>query len=133
MRQFYMTYPNRIPKIVQTASGQFPVLPIVQTLSGQLQDDSGQSQPPFSLSWSHYVFLISLKEQELNFYEIEAAQQGWTLRELRRQFDAGLYERLALSRDKQAIRDLARKGQRVTKPQDLLKDPYVLEFLKLGV
>ena len=83
----------------------------------------------FSLSWSHYVFLIGLKEEERNFYEIEAAQQGWTLRELRRQFDAGLYERLALSRDKQAIRDLARQGQHVAKPQDLLKDPYVLEFL----
>ena len=86
---------------------------------------------PFSLSWSHYVFLIGLKEEERNFYEIEAAQQGWTLRELRRQFDAGLYERLALSRDKQAIRDLARQGQHVAKPQDLLKDPYVLEFLGL--
>ena len=129
MRQFYMTYPDRTPGIIQTASGQFPVLPIFQTPSGQLQDASGQSQPSFSLSWSHYVFLIGLKEQERNFYEIEAAQQGWTLRELRRQFDAGLYERLALSRDKQAIRDLARKGQRVTKPQDLLKDPYMLEFL----
>jgi predicted nuclease of restriction endonuclease-like (RecB) superfamily len=129
MRQFYMTYPDRIPKIIQTASGQFPVLPIVQTPSGQLQDASGQSQPPFSLSWSHYVFLIGLKEEERSFYEIEAAQQGWTLRELRRQFDAGLYERLALSRDKQAIRDLALQGQNVAKPQDLLKDPYVLEFL----
>ena len=129
MRQFYMTYPDRIPKIVQTASGQFPVLPIVQTLSGQLQDARSESQPPFSLSWSHYVFLIGLKEEERNFYEIEAAQQGWTLRELRRQFDAGLYERLALSRNKRAIRDLARQGQHVAKPQDLLKDPYVLEFL----
>jgi predicted nuclease of restriction endonuclease-like (RecB) superfamily len=129
MRQFYVAYPDRIPKTIQTASGQFPALPIVQTLSGQLQDASGQSQPPFSLSWSHYVFLIGLKEEERNFYEIEAAQQGWTLRELRRQFDAGLYERLALSRDKQAIRDLGRQGQHIAKPQDLLKDPYVLEFL----
>lgn len=81
------------------------------------------------MSWSHYVFLIGLKEEERNFYEIEAVQQGWTLRELRRQFDAGLYERLALSRDKQAIRGLSRQGQHVAKPQDLLKDPYVLEFL----
>jgi predicted nuclease of restriction endonuclease-like (RecB) superfamily len=94
-----------------------------------LQDASGQSQPAFSLSWSHYVFLIGLKEEERNFYEIEASQQGWTLRELRRQFDAGLYERLALSRDKQEISDMARHGQHVAKPQDLLKDPYVLEFL----
>ena len=116
MRRFYLSYPGRTSQIDQTASGQ-------------LQDASGQSHPTFSLSWSHYVFLIGLKEEERNFYEIEAAQQGWTLRELRRQFDAGLYERLALSRDNQAIRDLARQGQHVAKPQDLLKDPYVLEFL----
>ena len=96
-----------------------------QTLSGNQRPIAAA----FSLSWSHYVFLIGLKEEERNFYEIEAAQQGWTLRELRRQFDAGLYERLALSRDRQAIRDLARQGQHVAKPQDLLKDPYVLEFL----
>jgi len=129
MRRFYLAYPGRTSQIAQTASGQFSAFAIAQTVSGQLQDASGQSQPPFSLSWSHYVFLIGLREEERHFYEIEAAQQGWTLRELRRQFDAGLYERLALSRDKQAIRDLARKGHHVAKPQDLLKDPYVLEFL----
>jgi len=137
-----MVYPERISQIGQTASGQFQPfsLPqsltgnsgassIGQTLSGQSDSPAGSSRQPFSLSWSHYVFLIGLKEEERDFYEIEAAQQGWTLRELRRQFDAGLYERLALSRDKQAIRDLARQGQHVAKPQDLLKDPYVLEFL----
>jgi predicted nuclease of restriction endonuclease-like (RecB) superfamily len=142
MRQFYMAYPSRVPKIVQTASGQFAAFQIpeqvswesapsqiIQTLSGQFTSPSNPSQPPFALSWSHYVFLIGLKEEERNFYEIEAVQQGWTLRELRRQFDAGLYERLALSRDKQAIRDLSQQGQHVAKPQDLLKDPYVLEFL----
>jgi hypothetical protein len=74
MRQFYLAYPGRTPQIAQTASGQ-------------LQDANGQSHPPFSLSWSHYVFLIGLnEEEERNFYEIEAAQQGWTLRELRRPF-----------------------------------------------
>jgi len=142
MRQFYVAYPGRVPRIGQTASGQFQPFPlpqsltgnsesspIGQTLSGQLDSSAASLHRPFALSWSHYVFLISLKEEERNFYEIEAAQQGWTLRELRRQFDAGLYERLALSRDKQAIRDLARQGQHVAKPQDPLKDPYVLEFL----
>ncbi|HEY1577475.1 MAG TPA: PDDEXK nuclease domain-containing protein [Terracidiphilus sp.] len=144
MRQFYVAYPGRVPKIIQTASGQFPFLPvpqvtsgqalpsqIVQTLPGQFTDPANTSHPPFLLSWSHYVFLIGLKEEQRSFYEIEAAQQGWTLRELRRQFDAGLYERLALSRDKHAIRDLSHHGHHVTKPQDLLKDPYVLEFLGL--
>lgn len=129
MRRFYLAFPGRTPQIAQTASGQFPAFAIAQTVSGQLQDASSQLQPLFSLSWSHYVFLVGLKEEERNFYEIEATKQGWTLRELQRQFDAGLYERLALSRDKQAIRDLARQGQHVAKPQDLLKDPYVLEFL----
>jgi predicted nuclease of restriction endonuclease-like (RecB) superfamily len=142
MRQFYLVYPERVPRIGQTASGQFQPFPepqslsgksvsspIGQTLSGQLDSPSDSLDHSFSLSWSHYVFLIGLKEEERNFYEIEAVQQGWTLRELRRQFDAGLYERLALSRDKKAIRDLARQGQHVAKPKDLLKDPYVLEFL----
>ncbi len=72
-----------------------------------------------------------MKENERSFYEIEAAQAGWTLRELKRQFDAGLYERLALTRNKKSIRALANKGQHVAKPQDLLKEPYVLEFLGL--
>jgi predicted nuclease of restriction endonuclease-like (RecB) superfamily len=139
MRQFYLAYPERIAPIRQTVSGEFPAFPIAQalsvpihqTLSGELQTSAEATYKPFVLSWSHYVFLIGLKPEERDFYEIEAAQQGWTLRELRRQFDAGLYERLALSRDKQAIRDLARHGQHVANPQDLLKDPYVLEFLGL--
>ncbi len=143
MRQFYVAYPDRVSRIVQTLSGQFkmgaipqtvsgesPVSPIVQTLSGQSLDP-GTQPPAFTLSWSHYVFLIGLKEAERSFYEIEATQQGWTLRELKRQFNAGLYERLALSRDKDSIRELARKGQHVAKPQDLLKEPCVLEFLGL--
>jgi hypothetical protein len=68
IRQFYLVYPERVPQIGQTGSGQFPVLPIVQILSGKLQDASGQSQPQFSLSWSYYAFLLGLKEEDLNFY-----------------------------------------------------------------
>jgi len=130
MRRFYLAYPERIPQIAQTASGQFPYLEIAPTLSEGWKSSSGKPQP-FSLSWSHYVFLLGLKDEERGFYEIEAAQQGWTLRELKRQFNAGLYERLALSRDQVSIRDLARRGQQVAKPQDLFKEPYVLEFLGL--
>jgi predicted nuclease of restriction endonuclease-like (RecB) superfamily len=72
------------------------------------------------------------KADERNFYEIEATSQNWTLRELKRQFDSGLYERLALRRDKDGIRQLAREGQIVSQPQDLLKEPLVLEFLGLS-
>ena len=144
MRQFYLAYSERMAlirqtvsgelgseSIHQTLSGEFMKPSIAQTLSGQSLNPGTQPQPAFTLSWSHYVFLMGLKEAERSFYEIEATQQGWTLRELKRQFNAGLYERLALSRDKDSIRELARKGQHVAKPQDLLKEPYVLEFLGL--
>jgi predicted nuclease of restriction endonuclease-like (RecB) superfamily len=68
---------------------------------------------------------------ERQFYEIESATNGWTLPELRRQFDLSLYERLALSRNKDEVRRLALEGQTVSNPKDLLKEPYVLEFLGL--
>lgn len=137
MRQCYLLYADRIgqtasdlsvfPAIGQTASDQLPV-------SSQAATHSGQRPPrPFLLSWSHYVFLLGIKNaDERSFYEIGAAGQSWTLRELKRQFDSGLYERLALSRDKEGIRQLAREGQIVSQPQDLLKEPLVLEFLGLA-
>lgn len=130
-RSFYLTYRERV-SIVQTASGQLTPqtgaapFQIVQTVSGQ----SGR---PFTLSWSHYVFLLGIKTaDERSFYEIEATSQNWTLRELRRQFQSGLYERLALSRDQDGIRQLAKQGQIVSQPKDLLKEPLVLEFLGLS-
>lgn len=132
MRQFYLQNQERIG---QTLSGQFNTLPIGQSLSDQFaigQTVSGQLERPFGLSWSHYVFLLRVKNPgERSFYEIEATSQNWTLRELRRQFDSGLYERLALSRDKEGIRRFAAEGQTVENPRDLLKDPLVLEFLGL--
>jgi predicted nuclease of restriction endonuclease-like (RecB) superfamily len=138
MRRFYLVYPDRSSRIIpQTLSGKSPVFAypsafqISQTPSGKSSATYESAQSPFTLSWSHYVFLLGLNDQERRFYEIEAAEQGWTLRELKRQFNSGLYERLALSRDQQAIRELARQGQHIAKPQDLLKEPYVLEFLGL--
>jgi predicted nuclease of restriction endonuclease-like (RecB) superfamily len=84
------------------------------------------------LSWSHYVFLLGAKNaDERSFYEIEATNQNWTVRELKRQFNSGLYERLALSRDKEGIRRLAQEGQIVAKASDLFEEPLVLEFLGL--
>jgi predicted nuclease of restriction endonuclease-like (RecB) superfamily len=86
----------------------------------------------FSLSWSHYVFLMSVKNaEERAFYEKESANADWSLRELKRQFNSGLYERLVLSRDKDGVRKLAEDGLVVEHPQDLIKSPYVLEFLGL--
>ncbi len=68
---------------------------------------------------------------ERRFYEIESGQNQWSLSELKRQFNSGIYERLALSRDKNGVKALADKGQIIGNPQDVLKDPYVLEFLGL--
>jgi predicted nuclease of restriction endonuclease-like (RecB) superfamily len=128
MRTFYVLYRERRP-ILQTASAKSA---IARTRSGGLLATATGSSKPFTLSWSHYVFLIGIKNpDERSFYEIEAASQDWTLRELRRQFDSSLYERLALSRDKAGIRKLARKGQVVSRAQDMLKEPLVLEFLGL--
>ena len=129
MRQFYLLNAQRMG---QTASDPFqiPKGRIGQTPSDLLP---ASEKRPFSLSWSHYVFLLGInKADERDFYEIEAASQNWTVRELKRQFDSGLYERLALSRDKDGIRQLAKQGQLVSRPQDLLKEPLVLEFLGLS-
>ena len=68
---------------------------------------------------------------ERSFYEIEATNNNWTLRELKRQFNSGVYERLALSRDKDKVKELSTKGQIIERPEDMLKEPYVLEFLGL--
>lgn len=142
MRKFYLTYADRLPEKCQTPSGELPVAPKSQTPSGKsttitavppfFQAPIAKSACPFKLSWSQYVFLISINSaDERRFYEIEAAANNWTLPELKRQFNAGLYERLALSRDKNGVRELARDGQVVVRPEDLLKEPYVLEFLGL--
>ncbi|MDE2982136.1 MAG: PDDEXK nuclease domain-containing protein [Gemmatimonadota bacterium] len=86
----------------------------------------------FPLGWSHYVTLLSVTDPEARrFYEIEAAENGWSVRELRRQLDSSLYQRLALSRDKHEVRRLARDGLVVEKSSDLIKNPVVLEFLGL--
>lgn len=84
------------------------------------------------LGWSHYVELLTLDDpSERRFYEIEAAANQWTVRELQRQIASSLYQRLALSRDKDEIRRLASEGQVVEKAADLIKNPLVLEFLGL--
>jgi predicted nuclease of restriction endonuclease-like (RecB) superfamily len=130
MRRFYLTYSDRLP-ISETPSrisdgeGATAISPSVPATPEALS-----SKPAFTLSWSHYVFLVGIDDPaERSFYEVEAHRDGWALRELRRQFDTSLYERLALSRDKDGVPALAVNGQLISTPADLLKDPYVLEFL----
>lgn len=86
----------------------------------------------FKLSWSHYLLLMRIPNpDERSFYEIEAAENQWSLATLRRQYDSSLYERLALSRDKAGIKKLSEKGQTIETPADILKNPLTLEFLGL--
>lgn len=87
--------------------------------------------PPL-LGWSHYLVLLRVQnEQARSFYEIEAARESWNVRELERQVAALLFERLSAGRDADQVRALARQGQQVALPGDVIKDPFVLEFLDL--
>jgi predicted nuclease of restriction endonuclease-like (RecB) superfamily len=108
MRQFYIRY-----SIPQTVSAELKVR-------------------KFTLSWSHYLILMRIENIDArSFYEIEATENHWTLKTLRRQINSALFERLALSRDKEGIKNLAEQGQIIEKPIDVIKDPYILEFLGL--
>lgn len=86
-----------------------------------------------NLSWSHYCYLIYIEDDnERKFYENECANSKWSKRELKRQIDSSLYQRLLLSNgkaNKQKVLDLAKNGQTISEPIDILKEPYVFEFL----
>ena len=88
--------------------------------------------PRFILSWSHYLILMRIENIEArSFYELECAQQQWSVKQLSRQVGSSLYERLALSRKKDEVMRLAQEGQTVEKPEDIIKNPLTLEFLGL--
>ncbi len=95
-------------------------------------EPTGYETPQFVLSWNHYQILCHVEDPcARSFYEIEANKQAWSTRQLQRQIGSGLYERLALSRDKDEVMRLAIEGQVVEKPSDIIKDPVVLEFIGL--
>lgn len=103
-----------------------------ESIRENVQRAFGMLSACFPLGWSHYVTLLTIdKPEERRFYEIEASEGNWSVRELERQIASSLYERLALSGDKKKIRRLAEKGQVVEKPVDLIKNPMILEFLGL--
>jgi len=127
MRRFYLAYRERLPNS-QTPSA----ISAGESLGALDGPTAASAVTAFSLTWSHYVFLLGIGDvAERSFYEVEAARSGWSLRELRRQFDSSLYERLAVSRDQAGVRALATRGQVIDRPADMLKNPYVLEFLGL--
>lgn len=122
-RRFYLEYRDRISQTLFTV---FAVAKS-QTLFTEFRD-----QMPFTLPWSHYLQLMRIKDpNERRFYEIEAAKGGWSIRTLQRQYHSSLYERLALSRNKNRVMELAAEGNVVATPEDIIKQPTVLEFLGL--
>ena len=122
-RKFYQTYQDRIS---ETVFRKFAVEKS-ETVFRLFEETL-----PFTLPWSHYLLLMRIKdESERKFYEIEATQSGWSIRTLQRQYNSSLYERLALSREKGEVLRLASEGNIVTRPQDIVKQPTVLEFLGL--
>lgn len=99
IRQFYLRFPK------------------IQTLSGQL-------------SWSHYTEILKAEDElAVSFYAKQCEKESWSVRELKRQMKSCLFERLALSRDKEAVLALSKEGLEVATPQDIVKDPFVLEFV----
>ena len=129
-RRFYVIYSN---------SEQIGATALPQLQNADTENDVNWSNtvapiqmPRFNLSWSHYLVLMRVDDVNArSFYEIECAQQQWSVRQLSRQVGSSLYERLALSRDKDEVMRLAREGQTVEKPADIIKNPLTLEFLGL--
>jgi predicted nuclease of restriction endonuclease-like (RecB) superfamily len=103
-----------------------------QTVSVKSDSKGIQASRNFSLSWSHYLKLMRIEDElERKFYEVECIKNNWSLRELQRQYDSALFARLSLSKNKEGLLRLSEKGQVIEKPQDAIKDPYVLEFIGL--
>ena len=135
MRSFYLEYNDRIlaqiSKNYETLSRKLEKIQNYEnseTVSPVLQRFDNN---PFRLSWSHYVELIKMDQHERDFYELESLKNNWSIRELRRQYNSSLFERVALSKEKDEVKRLMKEGQTYEKPADLIKQPYILEFLGL--
>lgn len=149
-RLFYMRYPISQSLLAKSSISQLGIsLPISQSLSAQFsqelsitssveitrfdwQDDDYFTQLFRKLSWTHFIELMRIDDDlKRAFYEIQTLQNLWSVRELKRQIDSLLYERVGLSRDKKGVMKLAQMGEIFTKPAEIIRDPYVFEFLEL--
>ncbi len=132
-RKFYQSYANA--SIVATPLPQLENH--TKNADSEQVADCGNAVAPiqlprFILSWSHYLVLMRIENIEArSFYELECAQQQWSVKQLSRQVGSSLYERIALSRKKDEVMRLAQEGQTVEKPEDIIKNPLTLEFLGL--
>jgi hypothetical protein len=130
-REFYLNYP-----IVQSVIAQFgislPYLPSVSFTSLDWQDDAYFGRLFRELPWTHFIELIRMDDPlKRAFYEVETLKNRWSVRELKRQIASLLYERVGLSRDKEGVLALAKEGELITTPAEMVRDPYVFEFLGL--
>ena len=131
-RNFYNIYAKSEPVVRKSDVSIKKSEPVVRNLETTENRNQWLRNQRFTLPWSHYQILTHVKDSDArSFYEIEAFKQQWSKRQLQRQIGSGLYERLALSRDKDEVMRLATEGQVVEKPSDILKDPVVLEFIGL--
>jgi predicted nuclease of restriction endonuclease-like (RecB) superfamily len=132
MRKFYVVYKDDYLKYISKNQKSEPV---ARKLENALKSEPVARKlglSPFKLSWTHYVMLLKIEDSiERKFYEIEAAAENWSKRELHRQYESALFERLALSRNKAKVKELSKKGQIIEKPADAVKEDYILEFLGL--
>lgn len=136
MRKFFAIYSGLLPNV----HGNLSKIPdtVLEIENKEIPDSDLEIRNhrllnhDFVLSWSHYQILTHVEDPcARSFYEIEANKQAWSTRQLQRQIGSGLYERLALSRNKDEVMRLAEEGQLVEKPSDIIKDPVVLEFIGL--
>ncbi|MCK4623744.1 MAG: DUF1016 family protein, partial [Phycisphaerae bacterium] len=137
-RRFYITFQDRSPTIRHSMGGELPEPEKPHISDGDLPvkvhaaDNASLWEFHPDLSWSHYRALMRIEnEHARSFYELEAARNGWTMRQLERQIHSFYYERLLKSRDKAGMMELANQGEAAKQPVDVIRDPYVLEFLNL--
>lgn len=130
-RRFYLRYP--IAKSVISQSGiPLPYPPTATITRLDWQDDAYYARLLQQVPWTHFIELIRMDDPlKRAFYEIEALRNRWSVRELKRQIDSLLYERVGLSRDKDGVLALAKEGELVSSPTEMVRDPYVFEFLGL--
>ena len=139
VRLFYLTFPKGSALLSNPSTADKWTAPVskssVPEIRTALLSKSATVESaifPPHLGWTHYLVLMRVENPTARaFYEIEAAREGWVSRELERQVASLLFERLAKSRDKNKVLALAKKGHEVVVPRDVIKDPFVLEFLDM--
>ena len=139
-RRFYLAYPTLVSPSPQSQAIASPIsdaarrkLPPTTSTRTPQPASLRKNVPRYpELSWTHYRALLRVQDaQPQAFYEIEAIKNSWSARELQRQINSLLYERLAMSKDKRKLLRMATKGQEIKTPADLFKDPVIMEFVGL--